>query len=54
MATPGHIYRDTWYSGQCCHCCNLTDADLAARPAWLPQTQAEADAIWREWLLHYS
>ena len=23
-------------------------------PAWLPQTQAEADAVWQEWLLHYS
>ena len=31
MATKGHIYRETWHSGQRCHCCNLTDADLAAR-----------------------
>ncbi len=30
MATPGHVYRDTWYSGQRCWCCDLTDADIAA------------------------
>jgi hypothetical protein len=31
MATTGHVYRDTWHSGQRCHCCNLTDADIAGR-----------------------
>lgn len=31
MTTQGHIYRDTWFSGQRCYCHNLTDADIALR-----------------------
>jgi hypothetical protein len=28
MSTAGHAYRDTWYGGQRCWCCNRTDTDL--------------------------
>jgi hypothetical protein len=48
MATTGHVYRDTWYSGQRCHCCNLTDADHAARRAAQAQTDLMTEA--RGWL----
>ena len=30
MAILGHIYRGTWYSGQRCYCCNLTDEGIEA------------------------
>jgi hypothetical protein len=35
MTVLGHNYRDTWYSGQRCHCCNLTDEGIEAARAIL-------------------